>query len=545
MPKGGARETAVLVQARDAVTAEPRQSQPVDRGAMLRVEGLRKAFGAVEVLHGIDMELLSGEVHALLGENGAGKSTIINIASGRLAPDAGRIEMRGKEVRFASPLAAKRAGVSIIAQELELVPTLSIIENIFLGVEPTSFGLIRWRDANAKVATVLRELGVSAAPTQLTGSLAVADQQLVEIAKAIIGDFRLLIMDEPTSALSLEETQRLFRIVRRLKSEGVAILYVSHRIWEIFDVADRVTVLRDGYVVQRSRIAETDSQAVIKSMLGAKSSLISGRPPGSRSGRNAGKPVLQVQGLTSLPNLRDIDLTVAAGEVVGLAGVLGSGRTELCEAIYGLRRVAPGTKIELNGRPAKLDEPKKALREGVFLLPEDRKQEGIFPHLGLRENVILAKAKGAADPDRPRQSLLRRFLLATGLGLVRAGEEIEIFERYRSALDIKCSGAHSRITELSGGNQQKVLFARGGYVNPALMVLSDPTRGVDIGAKEEIYTAIDNLAARGTGIIVSSSEITELLRLCERIYVLRHGQIVAEVASAESNEEAILQIMAA
>ena len=536
----------MLVQAKDSVTAERMQSQPGDRGAMLRVEGLRKAFGAVEVLHGIDIELLSGEVHALLGENGAGKSTIINIVSGRLAPDAGRIEMAGKDVHFASPLAAKKAGISVIAQELELVPTLSIIENIFLGVEPTRFGLIRWRDASAKVKAVLHELGVSAEPSQPTGSLAVADQQLVEIAKAIIGDYRLLIMDEPTSALSLEETQRLFRVVRRLKSEGVAILYVSHRLWEIFDIADRVTVLRDGNVVQRSRIPETDSQTVIKSMLGPKSSLISGRPHGLGRGQGeAARPVLQVQRLTSLPHLRDIDLTVAAGEVVGLAGVLGSGRTELCEAIYGLRRVAPCTRIELNGRLAKLDEPKAALREGVFLLPEDRKQEGIFPHLGLRENMILAKAREASGPDRPHQSLLRRFLLATGLGLVRTGEELEIFESYRSALDIKCSGAHSRITQLSGGNQQKVLFARAGYVNPDLMVLSEPTRGVDIGAKEEIYTAIDNLAARGTGIIVSSSEITELLRLCERIYVLRHGQIVAEVASADSSEEAILQIIAA
>jgi len=511
----------------------------------LRAAGLRKCFGGIEVLHGIDLDLMAGEVHALIGENGAGKSTIINILSGRISPDSGQVELDQRIAKFGNPLAAKRAGVSIIAQELELVPTLSILENVFLGAEPTKFGIIRWGEARKKVAAVLRELGIEAEPSQLTRTLSIADQQLVEIAKAIVGDFRVLIMDEPTSALNLEETSRLFKIISRLKAEGVAILYVSHRLWEVFDIADRVTVLRDGQVVQRSLTKDTNSAYVIQSMLGSKSSLISGGQ--SKSKRNfvqSGRPVLDVRDLNSGGLLRNISISVKAGEVVGFAGVLGSGRTELCEAIYGLRKVDAGTRILLSDRPVELDEPKTSSRYGIFLLSEDRKQEGIFPHLDLRENVVLPNmlnksARGKANPTSENN-----IARTTGFGVVSARDELNIFEAMRRSLNIKCSGWANKVTQLSGGNQQKILFARGRIAKPSLMILSEPTRGVDVGAKEEIYAAIDELAADGTGIIVSSSEIPELLRLCDRIWVLRHGQIVSEVKSAETDEEAILEIMA-
>src|ERR1700733_1672223 len=240
----------------------------------LRAAGMRKRFGGIEVLHGVDLELRPGEVHALLGENGAGKSTIVNMLSGRLSPDAGLVELNGLEVEFKNPLSARNAGISMIAQELDVVPTLSIVENIFLGTEPSKFGLIRWGEARRKVSAILKELGVDAEPGRVVGTMSVADQQLVEIAKAIVGDFRVLIMDEPSSALNLEDTKRLFKIVRRLKAAGVAILYVSHRLWEVFDLADRVTVLRDGNVVASSSISETDINTVIRAMLGNKSSLI-------------------------------------------------------------------------------------------------------------------------------------------------------------------------------------------------------------------------------------------------------------------------------
>jgi ABC-type sugar transport system ATPase subunit len=354
-------------------------AEPPRAGPILRGTGMRKQFGGVEVLHGVDLDLRAGEVHALVGENGAGKSTIINLLSGRLPPDSGRLELNGTPVGFRNPLAARRAGISVIAQELEVVPTLTIVENVFLGAEPTKYGLVRWGHARRQVVSVLRELGVEADPDRVVGSMSVADQQLVEIAKAVVGQFRVLIMDEPTSALNLQDTERLFKIVRRLKADGVAILYVSHRLWEVFDLADRVTVLRDGNRIFTTDIAGTEVGTVIRAMLGSKSSLIAAADRPRQAGtatQRAGTPALELQGVSSGDLLSDISLSVHAGEVIGLAGVLGSGRTELAEAIYGLRKIDAGA-VRRNGVPTNLREPTEALRHGVFLLPEDRKSEGI------------------------------------------------------------------------------------------------------------------------------------------------------------------------
>ena len=519
--------------------------------AVLSATGMRKRFDGVEVLHGVDLDLRRGEVHALLGENGAGKSTIINLLSGRLRPDDGRIELHGAPVQFRNPLAARRAGISVIAQELEVVPTLTITENIFLGAEPTKHLLIRWGEARRRVLAVLKELGVDADPDRVVGTMSVADQQLVEIAKAIVGQFRVLIMDEPTSALNLADTERLFKIVRRLRADGVAILYVSHRLWEVFDIADRVTVLRDGGRILTSAIAQTDVGAVIRAMLGSRSSLIAptGRPrPTTRAPSKGGKPALQLEAVQSGELLRDISLDLHRGEVIGLAGVLGSGRTELAEAIYGLRRIDAGT-IRLNGVETKLREPKEALRHGVFLLPEDRKSEGIFGHLDLRENVILGYDPAAEEtPLRELNAVSiepgpipRR---PGGLAPIRLRAERRAFDGMRAALGIRCSGPDDRITALSGGNQQKALFARAALSHPGVLFLSEPTRGVDVGAKEEIYSAIDGFAKRGIAVVVSSSELGELLRLASRIYVLRAGRIVAHLASGETSEEEILTLMA-
>jgi ABC-type sugar transport system ATPase subunit len=520
----------------------------------LGVAGLRKTFGGVEVLHGVDLELRSGEVHALVGENGAGKSTIINVLSGRLQPDAGQIVLNQTPVAFRNPLAARRAGVSIIAQELELVPTLTIVENVFLGVEPTAYGFVRWGDARRRVASVLAELGVNASPDRVVRTMGVADQQLVEVAKAIIGEFQILIMDEPTSALNLEDTERLFRIVRGLRETGVAILYVSHRLWEVFDLADRVTVLRDGARISTTEIGKTDVNAVIRGMLGDKSSLImdtAGHPRGAMpTHARMDRPVLEVQALRSGELLRDISFAVHEGEIIGLAGVIGSGRTELCEAIYGLRRVEEG-EVRLNGKPAKLDEPKAAARSAVFMLPEDRKGAGIFARLDVRENAVLnsrtdvgaigddAGQKGAAA--RPQSHSLTERL---GLTRVLSAAEQGAFGKLQEAFSIRCGGAEEMITALSGGNQQKVLFARAALAQPQLLLLCEPTRGVDVGAKEEIYAAIEKFATRGVAILVSSSEITELMRLTSRIYVLRDGRIAAELVSQETSEEEVLARMA-
>lgn len=519
--------------------------------AVVRATGMRKHFDEVEVLHGVDLELRSGEVHALVGENGAGKSTIINMLSGRLRPDGGIIELDGVPVEFRSPLAARRAGISVIAQELEVVPTLSIAENVFLGAEPTRHFIIRWAEARRRVVTVLKELGVNADPDQVVGTMSVADQQLVEIAKAIIGQFRVLIMDEPTSALNLAETERLFKIVRRLRTDGVAVLYVSHRLWEVFDLADRVTVLRDGNGILASEIADTDIDSVIHAMLGNRSSLLTGahgprrtRPVAVRTDT----PALELEGVQSGEVLRDISLRALPGESIGFAGVLGSGRTELIEAIYGLRRIDAGA-VRLNGVPTDLREPKAALQHGVFLLPEDRKSEGIFGHLDVRENVILgfdpaadeAKQGTPVDMGSGTRPPLRR---RSGLAPILSQAERRAFDAMRAALSIRCSGPGDRITALSGGNQQKALFARAALSRPNVLLLAEPTRGVDVGAKEEIYSAIDSFAQRGITIVVSSSELGELLRLSARIYVLRAGRIVAEVATEETNERDILKLMA-
>jgi len=563
----------------------------------LRASGLRKSFGGVEVLHGIDVRLGSGEIHALVGENGAGKSTLINLLSGRLRPDAGHVEMNGEQIEFRNPLAARRAGISVIAQELEVVPTLTVVENVFLGAEPTTFGIVRWREARRRAVNTLRELGLDANPDRAVGAMGVADQQLVEIAKAVVGQFGVLIMDEPTSALNLEEVERLFRVVRRLKADGVAVLYVSHRLWEVFDLADRVTVVRDGNLIFTKEIAETDIGAVIRAMLGSKSTLVTdvaqaGReitrevaaarqgahrdgdsaqpevrrsPPGrvpksgghqgpvtGTPGENKRPPAVELEGVHSGHLLSDINITVDDGEVIGLAGVLGSGRTELCEAMCGLRKVDAGT-IRLRGVPTKIREPKEALAHGVFALSEDRKSEGIFGHLDVRENVVLNfdGASGRRMPVGARSNAVRAWagqaatiIRKAGLTRIRAGAERRAFDSSRASLGIRCSRPDERITALSGGNQQKAMFARAALTRPAVLVLSEPTRGVDVGAKEEIYSAIDGFAGEGVAIIVSSAEISELMRLAARIYVIRNGRIVARVAREEASEEQILRYMA-
>jgi ABC-type sugar transport system ATPase subunit len=522
----------------------------------LSASGLRKRFDGVEVLHGVDLDLRPGEVHALVGENGAGKSTIINLLSGRLQPDGGTIQLDGVPVELRNPLAARRAGISIIAQELEVVPTLTIVENVFLGVEPTKLGFIRWRDARRRVVSLLGELGVDASPDRVAGSMGVADQQLVEIAKAIVGQFQVLIMDEPTSALNLQDTERLFRIVRRLKADGVAVLYVSHRLWEVFDLADRVTVVRDGDRITTAAIGDTGVGTVIRDMLGDKSSLVAGadvRPRAVQPFRKPGPPALELMAVKSGDLLEDITFRVEEGEVVGLAGVIGSGRTELCEAIYGLRVIETG-EIKLNGKPTKIHGPKNALEQGVFMLPEDRKSAGIFGRLDVRENIILDHKTALAEiaeidsappkDDRGRQRKDASLLEKTGFSRIGFSTENRTFYAMRKSLSIRCSGPDDRITALSGGNQQKALFARGTLAQPAVLLLSEPTRGVDVGAKEEIYSAIDQFAKRGIAIVVSSSEISELMRLATVIYVMRNGRVAARLVSNETSEAEILELMA-
>jgi ABC-type sugar transport system ATPase subunit len=509
-------------------------------GSSLGARGLRKRFDGVEVLHGVDLELRGGEVHALVGENGAGKSTLINLLSGRLQPDDGVLELNGAHATFRNPLSAKRAGISAIAQELDVVPTLTVVENIFLGVEPTRVGLVRWRDARREAVEVMRDLGVAVDPDRVVGDMSVADQQLVEIAKAMVGDFSMLIMDEPTSALNLHEIERLFVVIRKLKDAGVGILYVSHRLWEIFDLADRVTVLRDGHRIVTKAIADTDVHEIVVSMLGHERAPLgraaAARRPGELAASGERESVLEVEGLTVGDVVADVRMVVGRGEIVGLAGVLGSGRTEVCEAIYGIRKIDAGV-VRLRDREVAIREPKHAISTGIFMVAEDRKSAGILSDLDTRENVVLNYRPRATGGDRQSR-------MARGTDPIRSRAELQAFQAVRASLGIRVTDPRQRITALSGGNQQKALFARAALARPDVLLLCEPTRGVDVGAKEEIYATIERFADEGAAIVVSSSEVTELLRIADRIYVLRHGRILAELTRAEMTEAEILRRMA-
>jgi ribose transport system ATP-binding protein len=505
----------------------------------LTATGLRKSFDGVEVLHGVDLELRGGEVHALVGENGAGKSTIMNILSGKLQPDAGTLALNGQRVAFRNPHAALRAGISSIAQELHVVPTLTVLENIFLGVEPTRLGVVLWADARREAVRIMARLGVDVDPKRVVGTMSMADQQLVEIAKAMNGDFSMLIMDEPTSALNLREIERLFDVIKALKESGIGVLYISHRLWEIFEIADQVTVVRDGRCVFTKRVAETNVPDVVRGMLGherlgtarrAKSTTL------ARGAVGAGEAALDVDDITAGEFVKSVSISVAPGEIVGLAGVLGSGRTELCEAIFGVRKIEAGT-VRLRGREAETGTPMQAIAAGIFMVAEDRKAAGIIADLDVCENVVLNCRSADGNPGRairPVRSASR----------IRARLEARLYETMRKSLGIRSVGPRQPITSLSGGNQQKALFARAALAQPDVLLLCEPTRGVDVGAKEEIYSTIERFADDGAAVLVSSSEVTELLRLADRVLVMRDGSVMGEFLGNQTTEDEIVQRMA-
>ena len=385
----------------------------------------------------------------------------------------------------------------------------------------------------------MARLGVEVDPKRVVGTMSMADQQLVEIAKAMNGDFSMLVMDEPTSALNLREIQRLFDVIKALKESGIGVLYVSHRLWEIFDIADEVTVIRDGQRIFTKRIPETNVPEVVQGMLGHER-VARARDANSaavaRGTAGNGATALDVDDLTAGGFVRNVTISVAAGEIVGLAGVLGSGRTELCEAIYGVGKVESGV-IRLHGSKVKPREPMHAIAMGIFMVAEDRKAAGIIADLDVCENVVLnyrSAEVGAARKSSPTRSTRR----------IRARLETTLFEKIRQSLGIRAAGPRQPIAALSGGNQQKALFARAALAQPDVLLLCEPTRGVDVGAKEDIYATIEGFAREGAAILVSSSEVTELLRLADRVYVMRHGTVLSELRCSETNEDEILQRMA-
>jgi ribose transport system ATP-binding protein len=491
-------------------------SQPI-----LSLTGISKQFPGVRALDDVDFSLLAGEVHALMGENGAGKSTLINIISGLLHPTAGRISLAGQETVFANAVQAHKAGISTITQEFNLVPQLTVAENIFLGREPTRpIGLLNWSEIRRHASGVLDELGLTVPLGQRVGYLSVGDRQLVEIAKALSMDFRIITMDEPTAALNAAEVARLFEIIDRLKRRGIAVLYVSHRLGEIFRIADRVTVLRDGKRVDTRRLDELSENDVVTMMLGRalkKEAAIYQAIPVSE------KPALTVKALSVPGFLTGISFDLRVGEVMGCAGLVGSGRYELTRSLFGLQRISSG-EVKINGRPVALQSCSDAMRHGVYMLPEERKIEGIFPDLTVRENLLI--------------SAKRLFRRLSDL-LIRPSEEEKQYQSMRTSLDIRAASSAQRITKLSGGNQQKVMLGRALMSNSRILLLNEPTRGVDVGTRVEIHAAIRKLAQEGYAIIVSSSDIPELVSVSDRCLVLSAGRTKGLLDRAQISEDNI------
>ena len=486
---------------------------------MLRALELRKDFGGLTVLHPTSIDFLPGEVHALMGENGAGKSTLMKIVAGLYRPDGGQVEWRERYAEFTSPHDALVAGIAMIHQELMPIPNLTVAENITLGTEPcSSFGLIDRPAQLARAKELLGELESDINPTRMMRTLTVAQTQVVEIAKALGRQADVILMDEPTAALSDHEVAALFRAITRLKARGVAIVYTTHKMDEVFRLADRISVLRDGRLVGTAPAAELNPAKLITMMVGRELADVF---PVRHSPSD--EILLEVSGLTREPAYRDISFKVRRGEVVALAGLMGAGRTEVVSAIYGLQPATEG-QIRLKGTPLSIRNPEDALAAGIGMVTEDRKGLGLIPALGVGQNITL--------------SALRDYSRGP---LVDHSAESAASETQMTEFAVKANSSSQPISQLSGGNQQKALLARCLLGGPDLIILDEPTRGIDIGAKAEIYALIQKLALAGKSILLVSSELPEVLSLAHRIVVLRRGSVSATLDAASTDQETVLR----
>ncbi|MEV8320207.1 sugar ABC transporter ATP-binding protein [Streptomyces sp. NPDC059900] len=496
---------------------------------VLSVTRLSKTFPGVRALDGVDFTARAGEVHALIGENGAGKSTLIKVLTGVYAPDAGELTYQNKQVSFATPLDAQHAGISTIYQEVNLVPLMSVARNLFLGREPRGrLGLIDFRRMHREADEALQRLGVRVDVRRPLRELGVGAQQMVALARAVSVDAQVVIMDEPTSSLEPREVQTLFGVIRMLRDRGIAVIYVSHRLEELYAVCDTVTVLRDGKLVHTGPIAELDRLRLVSLMLGREIGEVREEGVTKFSGEHAPdtQPIVRAQDLTMRHHLHGVSLDIRPGEVVGLGGLLGSGRSETAKAIAGALPTDSGSVL-IAGTPVRAGSPPAAIRAGISLLPEDRKAEGIVPGLSVRENIALAAL--------PR---LSRF------GLVDESAIDKIVDTFMKRLHIKASGPHQKVGELSGGNQQKVLLARWLAMNPKVLLLDEPTRGIDIGAKAEVQKLIDELANDGLAVLLISSDMEELIEGSDRVIVLKDGAVIEELTGAKVTEDALMRAIA-
>jgi ABC-type sugar transport system ATPase subunit len=491
---------------------------PLSHEPHVELTGISKSFGGVRVLSDVNLSISRGTVHGLVGENGAGKSSLSKIIAGLLVADGGQLRVDGRPVSFRSPREALGHGIATIAQELALVPGLSVANNVYLGSEPTRAGFVRRGALREQFDALAKEAGFDLLPDAITGSLRTADQQKVEIMRALSRGASLIIMDEPTAALSREDSERLHEVVRSLARSGHTVLFISHFLSEVLALTDNVTILRDGKVVRTSVSSEETEASLIEGMLGRTLNSVfphkALREPGAEE-------VLRVTGITA-PGVNGISLTVGAGEIVGLAGLVGAGRSELAHAIFGASKRSEG-EVSIGGTVLPAGSPVHALRHGIFLIPESRKEQGLLLRRSIRENVTLAN--------------LRAFSIA---GWIRSRFEQRETRRILQDVTVRGESIQRSAATLSGGNQQKVMFARGLLHRPRVLIADEPTRGVDIGSRRAIYDLLVGQASRGVGVLVISSDIEEVLGLAHRVLVIRGGRVSAELTGDDMTEENVL-----
>jgi ribose transport system ATP-binding protein len=492
---------------------------------VLAVTSASKRFAGVRALEDVSIELHAGSVHALVGENGAGKSTLIKLITGVYSLDSGQVRLRGEDVAFASPRSAQQAGIATIYQEVHLAPQLSVARNFFLGREPTRFGALNLKKMNRESEEKLRRYGIAADVRRPLGELGLGIQQMVAIARAIEADASVVIMDEPTSSLEPREVDRLLEVVALLKEQGVAVVYVSHKLDEIFRACDTVTVLRDGRLVSTGPVAELTRRQLIERMLGRDAAELRTKLKGHQK-ETGDEPVLRAEHMSRRLILDDVSVVVRPGEVVGLAGLLGSGRSETAKAIFGALPLDAGT-IEIGGERITRQTPASRIQHRVAMLPEDRKAEGLVPGMSIRDNIGLA-----ALPQLTRA------------GLVSRKRVDDIVKTFMTRLRIKAAGPQQRVSELSGGNQQKVLLARLLCLNPRVLLLDEPTRGIDVGAKAEVQALIAELAEKGMAVVLISSELEEVVEGSDTVVVLRDGSQLGRLVGDDITEDAIMDLIA-
>ena len=492
----------------------------------VRFENVVKRFGGTTALDGVSFSVREGEIHALIGENGAGKSTLMRILSGVLQKDSGSLSVGGVEKTFRMAVDAQREGISTVYQEPHLVPHMTVAENVFLGREPTrGLGFVDFNTLNTRTKDILAQLELTISPTVLLADLSPAEVQFVQIARAIAFSTKILILDEPTASITERETEILFNLLKKLNAGGLTIVYVSHRLKEIFELCHRASVLRDGKYVGTVEVGKTSEREIIGMMVGREIKE-SAAPLKAKESKGV---KLEVHGLIvteAAVRVRDVSLNVKKGEIVALAGLVGSGRSEVAKAIFGLNRIDAGG-VYIDGKLVDIKSPQDAIRRGISFVPEDRKGEGLISIQSVKHNISLTGLK-----------LLSRF------GFIEGSSETSLARTSSEQLSIKSSSEEAEVSTLSGGNQQKVVLAKWLWLKPSILILDEPTRGIDVGAKAEIHNLILSLASNGVAVLLISSELPEILRLADRIYVMRDGRITGELQRADASQEAIMHLAA-